>query len=68
MIDLKKRKTGPQHNERTEGLVEAGVDLVVVDTAHGHSGRVLNAVRRIKRLSNAVQLGRIDVAEAGIDC
>ena len=30
--------------ERTEGLLEAGVDLVVVDTAHGHSRRVLDAV------------------------
>src|SRR5438270_10403772 len=36
---------------RTEGLIEAGVDLVVVDTAHGHSRRVLEAVGRIKRMS-----------------
>jgi IMP dehydrogenase len=42
--------------ERTEKLIEAGVDLVVVDTAHGHSSRVLEAVSRIKRLSNAVQV------------
>src|SRR5438309_8817861 len=42
--------------ERTEKLIEAGVDLVVVDTAHGHSSRVLEAVGRIKRLSNAVQI------------
>jgi IMP dehydrogenase len=41
---------------RTEGLIAAGVDLVVVDTAHGHSRRVLEAVDRIKRLSNAVQV------------
>jgi IMP dehydrogenase len=41
---------------RTERLIEAGVDLVVVDTAHGHSRRVLEAVTRIKRLSNAVQV------------
>jgi IMP dehydrogenase len=41
---------------RTEQLIEAGVDLVVVDTAHGHSTRVLEAVDRIKRLSNAVQV------------
>jgi len=42
--------------ERTERLIDAGVDVVVVDTAHGHSQRVLDAVGRIKRLSNAVQV------------
>jgi IMP dehydrogenase len=42
--------------ERTERLIDAGVDIVVVDTAHGHSSRVLEAVNRIKRLSNAVQV------------
>ena len=41
---------------RTERLIDSGVDLVVVDTAHGHSQRVLEAVDRIKRLSNAVQV------------
>jgi IMP dehydrogenase len=50
---------------RTERLIEAGVDLVVVDTAHGHSRAVLEAVGRIKRLSNAVQVvaGNIATAE-----
>jgi IMP dehydrogenase len=50
---------------RSEGLIEAGVDLVVVDTAHGHSKRVLEAVDRIKRMSNAVQVvaGNIATAE-----
>jgi IMP dehydrogenase len=57
---------------RTERLIEAGVDLVVVDTAHGHSRAVLDAVGRIKRLSNAVQVvaGNIatsDGAKALID-
>src|SRR3954466_2073990 len=42
--------------ERTELLIDAGVDLVVVDTAHGHSKMVLEAVNRIKRLSNQVQV------------
>src|SRR3984885_5990050 len=42
--------------ERTERLIDAGVDLIVVATAHGHSSRVLEAVNRIKRLSNAVQV------------
>jgi IMP dehydrogenase len=47
---------GDKGHERTEKLIEAGVDLVVVDTAHGHSRLVLDAVQRIKRLSNAVQV------------
>ncbi len=47
---------GDNGYERTERLVAAGVDLVIVDTAHGHSSRVLDAVTRIKRLSNAVQV------------
>jgi len=51
--------------KRSEGLIEAGVDLVVVDTAHGHSRQVLEAVTRIKRLSNVVQVvaGNIATAE-----
>jgi len=47
---------GDKGFERTERLIEAGVDLVVVDTAHGHSRHVLAAVERIKRQSNAVQV------------
>jgi IMP dehydrogenase len=49
---------------RTEALIEAGVDLVVVDTAHGHSKPVLEAVTRIKRLSNAVQVVAGNIATA----
>ncbi len=41
---------------RAEALVAAEVDVIVVDTAHGHSAGVLGAVERIKRLSNAVQI------------
>jgi IMP dehydrogenase len=50
---------------RSESLIDAGVDLVVVDTAHGHSQRVLDTVTRIKRMSNAVQVvaGNIATAE-----
>jgi IMP dehydrogenase len=47
---------GDDGYERTELLIDAGVDLVVVDTAHGHSKRVLDAVNRIKRHSNKVQV------------
>jgi IMP dehydrogenase len=58
---------------RTEALIAAAVDLVVVDTAHGHSRYVLDAVTRIKKLSNAVQVvaGNVataDGAKALIDC
>ncbi len=55
---------GDEGYQRTERLLAAGVDLVIVDTAHGHSSRVLDAVRRIKRLSNAVQVVAGNVATA----
>ncbi|MET0357910.1 MAG: IMP dehydrogenase, partial [Pararhizobium sp.] len=42
--------------ERAERLIDAGVDLLVIDTAHGHSQRVLDAVTRAKKLSNAVRI------------
>ena len=42
--------------ERSMALIEAGVDAVVIDTAHGHSIHVAEAVRRIKRESNLVQV------------
>ena len=41
---------------RAEALVEAEADVIVIDTAHGHSSGVLDSVARIKRLSNAVQI------------
>ena len=50
--------------QRVEALVAAEVDVVVVDTAHGHSGGVLAAVERIKRLSNTVQVVAGNVATA----
>jgi IMP dehydrogenase len=50
--------------ERTELLMAAGCDLIVVDTAHGHSARVLQAVTRIKKLSNRVQVIAGNVATA----
>jgi len=48
--------------ERAEALIEAGVDLLVVDTAHGHSARVLAAVEHIRRLSNRTQVAAGNVA------
>ena len=64
---------GDKGFSRTEALIAAGVDLVVVDTAHGHSRLVLDAVTRIKKLSNLVQVvaGNVataDGAKALIDC
>ena len=58
--------------ERTQRLLDAGVDLIVVDTAHGHSSKVLDAVKRIKKeYTNAeVLAGNIatsDGAKALID-
>ncbi|MDJ0820693.1 MAG: IMP dehydrogenase [Paracoccaceae bacterium] len=52
--------------ERTEALVDAGVDIVVIDTAHGHSQGVIDAVGRAKRLSNEVQViaGNVATGEA----
>jgi len=52
--------------ERSEALIDAGVDMVVVDTAHGHSEGVSAAVKRIKALSNEVQVvaGNVATAEA----
>ena len=57
---------------RAEALIDAEADVVVVDTAHGHSRGVLDAVSMIKRLSNSTQViaGNIatpDGAEALID-
>jgi IMP dehydrogenase len=53
---------GDKGFERTSRLIAAGVDLVIVDTAHGHSRAVLEAVTRIKRQSNAVQVVAGNVA------
>jgi IMP dehydrogenase len=52
--------------QRSELLIGAGCDLIVVDTAHGHSERVIEAVARIKRLSNSVQVvaGNVATGEA----
>jgi len=62
---------------RAEALLDAGVDVIVVDTAHGHSSGVMDAVTKIKSLSNYVQVigGNIATPEAakaligaGADC
>ncbi|PFG63199.1 inosine-5'-monophosphate dehydrogenase [Thioclava sp. ES.031] len=52
--------------ERSEALIDAGCDIVVVDTAHGHSQGVIDAVKRIKQLSSDVQViaGNVATADA----
>ncbi|MBS9716103.1 IMP dehydrogenase [Pseudohalocynthiibacter aestuariivivens] len=52
--------------ERTQALIDAGADMVVIDTAHGHSEGVALAVERAKTLSNQVQIvaGNVATAEA----
>ncbi len=57
---------GPDGMERTERLIAAGCDVIVVDTAHGHSAKVIEAVTIIKKRSNAVQViaGNVATADA----
>jgi IMP dehydrogenase len=50
--------------ERSEALIEAGCDCIVIDTAHGHNADVGKAVERVKRLSNEVQVVAGNVATA----
>ena len=58
--------TGADGLTRAEALVEAGVDVVVVDTAHGHSSRVIDQVKQVRKLSNNTQIiaGNIATADA----
>ena len=66
--------TGNQELERAEALIKAGADVIVVDTAHGHSQGVLNQVKTIKKkYTDQIQViaGNIataDAAEALIKC
>ena len=57
---------GDKGFERTEALVDAELDLIVIDTAHGHNIEVSRAVERAKRLSNSIQViaGNVATAEA----
>ena len=60
---------------RVEALIRADVDVIVVDTAHGHSQNVLDTVREIKRKYEiqviagnvATAEGRSDLIDAGVD-
>ncbi len=57
---------GDKGYERSMQLIDAGVDLLVIDTAHGHSVHVAEVVNRIKKESNAVRIvaGNVATAEA----
>lgn len=61
--------TGADTQERVAAIVEAGVDVIVVDTAHGHSQGVIDQVRRIKGLYPDIPVigGNIATAEAAKD-
>ncbi|WP_127145798.1 IMP dehydrogenase [Pelagibacterium montanilacus] len=58
--------TGDKGFERSMMLIDAGVDLLVIDTAHGHSVRVSEAVEQIKRQANSTRIvaGNVATAEA----
>jgi len=67
---------GKDREARTEALIQAGVDVLVVDTAHGHSQDVLNAIREIKENfpdcqviggNVATKEGVLDLIKAGAD-
>jgi len=69
--------TGRDTEDRVQALVNAGVDVVVVDTSHGHSQEVINRISQIKKAFPALQLiggnvataaGALALAEAGVDC
>jgi IMP dehydrogenase len=57
---------GDKGFERTEALIDAEVDVIVIDTAHGHNMEVAKAVERVKKLSNSVQViaGNVATGEA----
>ncbi len=68
---------GDKGFERAEALIDADTDIIVVDTAHGHSIQVPKIIERIKKLSNSVQIiaGNVATKEAtksligaGADC
>lgn len=68
---------GENSNERIETLIDAGVDVIVIDTAHGHSQKVIDKVKEIKSKYPNLELiagniataqAAIDLVDAGADC
>jgi IMP dehydrogenase len=67
---------GPDMEERTEALLKAGADVILIDTSHGHSENVIRAVRTLKSSFHSIELiagnvgtekGAEDIIEAGVD-
>jgi IMP dehydrogenase len=67
---------GPDREARVEALIKAGADVIIIDTAHGHSSRVVDAVRDTRRMFPQAELiagnvataqGARDLIEAGVD-
>ncbi len=56
---------GDDARERAERLIDAGVDVLVIDTAHGHSQKVLDSVAVVKKMTNSVRVIAGNVATAG---
>src|SRR3954465_6272251 len=57
---------GDSGHARSEALIDAGCDCIVIDTAHGHNIEVARSVERVKRVSNSVQViaGNVATADA----
>jgi IMP dehydrogenase len=57
---------GDKGFERSQALIDAECDLIVIDTAHGHNNEVAAAVERIRKISNSIQIvaGNVATAEA----
>ncbi|MFP4474024.1 MAG: IMP dehydrogenase [Desulfatibacillaceae bacterium] len=67
---------GPDMEERTEKLLAAGADVILIDASHGHSGNVLEAIRKLKEDFPDIDLvagnvvtakGAEDLVKAGVD-
>ena len=67
---------GEETDERVDALATAGVDVIVVDSAHGHSKGIIERVKRIKKLNKGIQViggnvatgeGALDLIKAGAD-
>lgn len=67
---------GPDHAERTEALLNAGADVIVIDTSHGHTKNVIDTVRELKSAFKSIELiagnvatskGAEELIAAGVD-
>ena len=60
---------GEETDERVDALIEAGVDVLVVDSAHGHSKGIIDRVRRIKKTNKSIQVigGNVATGDGALD-